>query len=257
MLIGMESKIISLKKINFSYKNEKVLKNISFDVVRGDYLGLIGPNGSGKTTLLKIMLGLLPPESGTISLFGEDLSKFRDWKKIGYIGQKATNFDTSFPLSVKEVVSLGLYASKKFPKLFNGSDAERIKKALQRTGMDDFSAKKISELSGGQQQRVFISRALVTDPELLVLDEPTTGVDKETQDNFYALLADLNSNDNITIVIVSHDISYITKHVNKVACLNQTLLFHGSHREFCSSGVIDKVLGHEKHIVCHDNHIMG
>ncbi len=250
----MDNKILSLKKINFSYSKEKILKDISFDVLKGDYLGIIGPNGSGKTTLLKIILGLLNPESGNIKLFGKDISKFREWSKIGYISQKATSFDNNFPLTVKETVSLGLVSSKKFPKFFRKEDEEKIRFALRKTGMEEYYHKKITELSGGQQQRVFISRALVTNPELLVLDEPTTGVDKNSQENFYTLLGELNLKDKFTIIIVSHDISYITRYVTKVACLNQTLLFHGTHSDFCSSGMIDKVLGHEKHIVCHDNH---
>jgi len=246
--------VIEFKEVNYSYKGKVALEKVSFNLKKGDYLGIIGPNGSGKTTLIKILVGLLTPELGSVKLFGKNIKDFNEWQKVGYVAQKAASFDNNYPSSVEEVVSLGLLSEKKFPRFYNKADKEKVLESLKKVGMLEFKNRKIGELSGGQQQRVLIARALVHDPELLVLDEPTVGVDKKTEQNFYKLLRDLNKKENITIIIVSHDISYITKHVNKVACVNRRLLFHGTHEEFCSAGILDEVLGKDKHIVCHDDH---
>ncbi|MBN2368587.1 ABC transporter ATP-binding protein [Candidatus Woesearchaeota archaeon] len=250
----MKKEILNLEKVNFFYNSKQVLENINFRVFKGDFLGIIGPNGAGKTVLMKNIAGLLKPASGKIYLFGTPIEKFKEWHKIGYVPQKATNFDQTFPSSVEEIVSMGLLSKKRFPKIISGKDREIISEYLKKVDMLSLRKAKIGELSGGQQQRVFIARALVSGPELLILDEPAVGIDKKSQNNFYGLLRDLNKKDGMTIIIITHDISFITKHVNKVACLNQRLLFHGTHEEFCSANMIDNVLGLDKHIVCHDNH---
>ena len=224
--------VIELKGVCFGFGRTEVLSGITFSVDKGDFLGLIGPNGSGKTTLLKLILGLYPLKCGSIRLFGADRSTFHDWSRIGYVPQKATNIDSIFPATVKEVVAMGLLSKKKFPKAINRGDEEMIMKALKTVGMDGLSDKRIGELSGGQQQRVFIARALISEPDILFLDEPTTGVDQKMQDSFYQLLGELNAR-GITIVLVSHDIGKITRYVTKIASLNQVLEFYGNHKDFC------------------------
>ena len=228
-----KEKAIQLKNVCFSFGNAKVLKDITFSADKGDFLGLIGPNGSGKTTLLKLILGLYPLKCGSIKLFGTEITSFRDWSRIGYIPQKATNIDTIFPATVKEVVAMGLLSRKKFPKTINRKDDKEINAALKTVGMDELRNKRIGELSGGQQQRIFIARALISKPDILFLDEPTTGVDQNTQESFYRLLGELNQK-GITIILISHDIGKITKYVNKIASLNTALEFYGSHSEFCA-----------------------
>ena len=218
-------KIIQIKNLDFNYGETKVLENINLEIQKGDFLGLIGPNGSGKTTLLRLILGLNKTKKGTIKIFENDAQKFKEHKKIGYVPQKATNIDQNFPATVKEVVATG--TTKK-------TQQKTINKALKTVNMHKYAERKIGNLSGGQQQRVFIARALINNPELLILDEPTTGIDKENKDSFYDLLAQLNKK-GITIILVTHDTGTITKHVNKVACLNQTLYFHGTHEEFCAN----------------------
>lgn len=239
--------ILELEKISFSYANSDVLKDISFSVKNGDFVGLIGPNGSGKTTLLKLILGILTPRKGSVYLFERDLKKFNEWGKIGYVPQKATNIEKNFPATVHEIVSMGLLAIKKFPKIITKQDNAKIKKALSVVKMEQFSQKRITELSGGQQQRVLIAKALVTKPEILILDEPTTGVDQENQKSFYDLLGKLNK-EGMTIILVSHDIGRITQYVTKIASINQTLNFYGSHKEFCLKDPAHK---HE-HSLCLD-----
>ena len=234
MIMSMKKDpVIELKGVCFGFGGAPVLSDITFSVEKGDFLGLIGPNGSGKTTLLKLILGLYPLKSGSIKLFGIDITSFREWSRIGYVPQKATsNTDLIFPATVKEVVSMGLLSGKKFPKLVSQKDDKLIIAALKTVGMEDLHDRRIGELSGGQQQRVFIARALISDPDILFLDEPTTGIDQATQESFYKLLGELNRR-GITIVLVSHDIGKITKYVTKVASLNRVLEFYGNHKEFC------------------------
>ena len=224
--------ILELKKVNYSFGSTKVLSDISFSVMKGDFLGLVGQNGSGKTTLLKLLLNLYKCKKGAISLFGEKKEIFDDWYKIGYIPQKATNFSQDFPATVFEIVATGLLSKKSFPKRFSVEDKTAVLAVLTKVNMQEFIKRRIGELSGGQQQRVFIARALITNPELLILDEPTTGVDQQTQNSFYDLLGQLHKS-GVTIILVSHDIDRITHYVTKIARLNQHLDFYGTHDEFC------------------------
>jgi len=243
--------LISVENVSFGYGETVVLQEVSFDIASADFLALTGPNGSGKTTLLRIILGLLKPSQGRIFLLGEEIERFRHWNRIGYVPQKATNVDPLFPATVREIVAMGLLSQKSFPRFLKRGDEAGIDRALKRVGMEGLKNRRIGELSGGQQQRVFIARAIVNTPDVLFLDEPTAGVDAETQTRFYEMLSELNRRERLTIVLITHDFSVITKHVNKVACLNQRLFFHGTHEEFCSSPVVQELLQGEHHLVCH------
>ncbi len=231
-IVDHTKNIIEVKNIFFSYNKEEVIRDISFDVHQGDYLGMIGPNGAGKTTLLKIMLGLLVAGSGSVKLFGQDIKNFKDWQKIGYVPQKATSFDINFPATVKEVVLMGRYARA---GLFHGmtkKDLNLVQKSLEQVDMWEYRDRLIGDLSGGQQQRVFIARALVSEPEIIFLDEPTSGVDEKTQNEFFSLLRKLNQEFSLTLVLVSHDIEKITKEVMHIACIDKTLVCHMSPEEY-------------------------
>lgn len=230
--------VIDVKHLFFNYGSTEVLSNISFSIQKGDFVGLIGPNGSGKTTLIKLLLGLYTPTKGSIHILGKPITTFSNWGKVGYVPQKATNFSQSFPATVQEIVLTGCLANKTFPKKYSAKDKEDAKKYLKKVGMETFSTRRIGELSGGQQQRVLIARALITQPELLILDEPTTGIDQETQTTFYDLLGKLNK-EGISILLISHDLSRITKYVTKVASLNKELQFYGTHEEFCAHPDMD------------------
>lgn len=251
MTMNEPQEIIRVEDISFYYDSIPALENVNLTVYRGDFLALIGPNGSGKTTLLKIMVGLLKPASGRVLIFGKEIEKFRDWHKIGYIQQKATNFDTSFPISVEEVIASSLNSSPVSRKKFKTSQKSKIIEVLSTVGLDQLIHRPINSLSGGQQQRVLIARSLITEPEILLLDEPTSGVDLKAQEDFYDLLGNLNKQYNLTIVLVTHDFGIVNKHVNKVACLNQKLIYHGRHEEFCSSAAVQEFLRGGHHLVSH------
>jgi zinc transport system ATP-binding protein len=224
--------IIRAENVSYKLGSTLVLENISLQINKGDFVGLIGPNGSGKTTLLSLILGLYPLQTGSILLFKKRISEFDEWNRIGYVPQKATNIKDNFPATVQEIVQMGLLSSKGFPKRFSNEDHEKVIGALRTVGMENYDKRRIGNLSGGQQQRVLIARALVSNPEVIILDEPTTGVDQATQKKFYDLLGELNNN-GITIMLVSHDISRITNYVTKVASLNRKMVFYGTHDEFC------------------------
>lgn len=247
-----KEELISVRGVSFGYDGNPVLAGIDFSIFGGDFLAILGPNGSGKTTLLKLILGLLKPWKGEIFIMGKPLSQFSEWTKIGYVPQKATHFDPSFPASVKEAVAMGLFSHKHFSRPSKKED-QAILQALVQVGMEEFKSHRIGSLSGGQQQRVFIARALVNHPCILFLDEPTTGVDAETQGRFYEMLDGLNRQEGITIVLVTHDIGIVDRHVNQVACVNQRLFYHGSHTEFCKSEAFREMLAGGHHLVSHQH----
>jgi zinc transport system ATP-binding protein len=246
--------IIEIKHLYYRYDRENVLEDVNLSVNQGSFLGIVGPNGSGKSTLLKLILGLIKPQRGEIKLFGKDIKQFRERQKIGFVSQKANSFNSGFPATVYEVVASGLTKKIGLLRFYNKKDAEKIEKAVASVGMEKFLHRNIGELSGGQQQRVFIARALVSDPELIILDEPTVGVDAENVQSFYEMLEQLNK-DGITLLMVTHDIGAITDKVTNVACLNKVLFFHGTSTEFEDKkhlGISD-IYGHDVHLLTHDH----
>jgi zinc transport system ATP-binding protein len=242
--------LIRVDGVTFYYGSFPVLDDVSFAIGEGDFLALLGPNGSGKTTLVKIILGLLKPARGKVSLMGKPAEEFQDWSKVGYVPQKATHIDPLFPASVKEVVSMALFSNKKMSFAGGKGETAAIDSALKRVGMDAFMTRPIGSLSGGQQQRVVIARAIVNAPSILFLDEPTTGIDAATQGLFYEMLHHLNADRKMTIVLVTHDIGIVNRHISRVACLNQRLVYHGSHEDFCRSDAFKAMLA-AGHLVSH------
>jgi zinc transport system ATP-binding protein len=233
-----QQRVVELENVSYFYGSTLVLDGITFSVNRGDLLGMIGPNGAGKTTLFRCMLGLATGYSGTIRIFGQDIkgngSAFR---RIGYIPQRK-NIDQNFPATVEEIVSLGLVIKNNDGNNNNNNDRkrrnekERIASALETVGLSAVRDRRIGELSGGQQQRVLIAKAIVNEPELLILDEPATGIDMETQNRFYALLKKLNQEEKITIIWSSHDLDAVSRLASSVACINRSMFFHGQTHEF-------------------------
>ncbi|RDW18674.1 zinc ABC transporter ATP-binding protein [Oceanobacillus arenosus] len=251
----MKEPIISMENISYGYDRKTVLDHISFEIPRGSFMGLIGPNGGGKTTLIKLILGLLKPDKGSIKLFGEPIDKFKDRNKIGFVSQKANAFNRGFPATVFEVVSTGLTAKVGYFKFFNHKDKAKILQAIEQVDMLDYAYRNIGDLSGGQQQRIFIARSLVNDPELLILDEPTVGIDAENVKRFYDLLHQLHDKRNITLLLVTHDTGTMTEHATDIVCLNKTLHFHGKSEEFNSLSEHDlsNIYGHALNIVTHNH----
>ncbi len=223
----MEQPVLQVNNLHYQYEKGLVLENINFHLQAGDFLGIVGENGSGKSTLLKLILQLLPLQTGEIHLFDQKLSHFSDWQKVGFVSQKANSFNSGFPATVEEVVCCGL-VKKKF-KLFSGKERkEKCAEALRLVDMAAFAEKNIGELSGGQQQRVFIARALINQPTILFLDEPTVGVDEARVHDFYELLKKLNVEKQITIVLVTHDMELISAYANRMLVLARTVNFFGS-----------------------------
>lgn len=246
--------IIEVNNVSFSYDGKKdVLENITLAVHQGDYIGLVGPNGSGKTTLLKIMLKLLRPKQGTVKLFDQNIRDFKDWHKVAYVPQKTANFEANFPATVYEVVLMGRAANKKIFHRTTATDKQSVKDALLKVNLWEYKDRLIGDLSGGQEQRVFIARALINQPEIIFLDEPTTGVDKKTQDDFYALLKKLNRELNITLVLVSHDIKRLTEEVMHIACVDRTLTCHVSPEEYLSESESLNIRGNNIKLITHNH----
>ncbi|MFX3623810.1 MAG: metal ABC transporter ATP-binding protein [Ectobacillus sp.] len=247
--------VVEIHHLSFRYEAQNVLEDIHLTIPKGAFLGLVGPNGSGKSTLLKCLLGILKPKEGTIRLFGTDIRKFKDWNKIGYVSQKANSFNSGFPATVFEVVAMGLVSKLGMFRFLKKADKERVYKAIADVGMSEFIHRNIGELSGGQQQRVFIARALVSEPELLILDEPTVGVDAAHVQSFYHMLEVLNKKLGITLLLVTHDIGAISDKVTHVACLNKYLHFHGETAIFNELKESDLSLfyGHHVHVLDHNH----
>ena len=218
------SGVILFKNVSFSYDGvQEALKNVNFRVEKNDVVGIIGPNGGGKTTLLKLLLGILEPGAGEISLFGLKPEEGR--KYVGYVPQ-VVPFERSFPVRVLSVVLMGAVKSSSFFTSYSKKDEDKALEALKIVEMSDFRNKAIGELSEGQKQRVFIARALVSDPRLLILDEPTSSVDAVIEKTVFELLSKLK--DRMAIVIVTHDIGVVSKYVEKIACLNVELFYHNT-----------------------------
>lgn len=221
--------VISMEDVSFSFQQQTVISNLSFAVKERDFIGLIGTNGAGKTTLLKMIVGLLKPTYGTIRLFGENIDRFKQWERIGYVPQK-NSFNPLFPATVREVVLSGLFGRSKIFKKLTKSDYIKCEDALHAMGIEDLSGKRIGQLSGGQQQRVFLARALINNPSLLILDEPTVGIDTETQESFFHMIKHMHQHHNITFLMVSHDLDMIRSYLGqKPAAENGKLKFHIKH----------------------------
>lgn len=247
--------VIEINQLSYRYEKENVLEDINLSIEQGAFLGIVGPNGSGKSTLLKLMLGLLKIQKGEIRLFGEDINRFKDWHKIGFVSQKANSFNTGFPATVYEVVASGLTKKLGLFKFMNKNDQKKVMQAIESVGLLPFQKRNIGELSGGQQQRVFIARALVSDPKLMILDEPTVGVDAQNVQSFYEMLDVLNKDLGITLLLVTHDIGAISDKVTHVACLNRHLHFHGETEEFeqLKMDEMSAFYGHDINILTHNH----
>ncbi len=209
----MNNEIISVDSLCFDYPGTAVLKDVSFKLYKGDFLGIVGANGAGKSTLIKLILGLLSPDSGNVRLFGTDYAKARS--RIGYVSQKAASFNTQFPATVGEVVQANLFPNKGIFVPFSKKDSIDVDTALEQVGMSEYKNKLIGSLSGGQQQRVFIAAALVHKPELLLMDEPTVGIDAASTKEIMSIIKELNRN-GITIIMTNHDTPALLNAANKL-----------------------------------------
>jgi zinc transport system ATP-binding protein len=215
--------LVEINHMYAGYNGETVLEDINLTIVQDDFIGLIGPNGGGKTTLLKVILGLVEPTTGTVQVMGGPPHKGRS--RIGYVPQLA-EFDVEFPISVRDVVRMGRLSNRRLFKPYSAEDDVIVSERLAWVDMLEYQDRALRELSGGQRQRVYIARALATDPDLLVLDEPTISVDIEASAHIYDLLYKINQ-EGVTIFLVTHDLNAISSYVKTIGCLNRKLHYHG------------------------------
>jgi ABC-type Mn2+/Zn2+ transport system ATPase subunit len=243
--------IVELNDVWVRYDGKLVLKSIFFKCHSGEIFGIVGPNGGGKTTLLNVILGLLPPEKGSVKLFGRQPDK-HSRLEVGYLPQ-VSHADRSFPVTVMDVVMMGLYNRLGFFRRPSRKHKQVAMDLLAQFHMADHAKRPFGILSGGQQQRVNIARALASRPKLLVLDEPSTGVDSVAQEDFYELLAKLRDDQGISVIMVSHDIGVITLHADRVACLNIQLHYHGDPDSCFTPNVLQNTFGKDLKVIVHDS----
>ncbi len=213
--------IIAITDVWFSYHTQTVLREVNLSIHAGDFLAVIGPNGGGKTTLIKLMLGLLKPERGQVSVFGRPPREVSP--RVGYVPQEI-GFKRGFPITIEDVVAMGNLGQTRRRIGYPRPMRIQVEEALHKVEMWEYRHRRIDELSGGQRQRVFIARALVSSPEVLFLDEPTASIDMAGQTDFYSLLKGLNQD--VTIVVVSHDFMALSSYVKSVACVNERVFYH-------------------------------
>jgi zinc transport system ATP-binding protein len=241
----MESKpILKLEHVFAGYEEKKVLHDISLTVYDKDFLGIIGPNGGGKTTLIKLMLGLLSPERGSVKFFreGQEVKNLR----TGYLPQYNT-FDRKFPISVQDVILSGLHSNHTVLHRFGKSDNQLSSQIMEMLDLGDYAKQSVGELSGGQRQRVLIGRALICHPELLILDEPNTYIDKFNQEKLYELLARINKS--CAVVLVSHDIGTVLRNVRNIACVNNHVHYHPANE--VNEKILEESFGCPFQLVAH------
>lgn len=245
--------VISIENLTFRYGSQTILENISLEVGRGEFVGLIGPNGGGKTTLLKLLIGLEKPQSGTISIFGERTDLSNEWRlRVGVVPQFQAEIPR-FPVLARDVVEMGLFVRGR-TALSKQEREARVAESFEMVGASSSANKPMWELSGGQRQRIFIARALAGKPELLLLDEPTVGVDSHGQDLLYTWIRSWRKEHDLTVMLISHDVGVIAPICDKLACLNIQLHFHDKPDKFTGE-TVEKVYGCPAELVFHSRAI--
>jgi zinc transport system ATP-binding protein len=249
---------IDIRALNFSYGSVPTLTGIDLQVEAGEFLGIVGPNAGGKSTLLKLILGLLQPQSGSISVLGRPPSVAS--RRLGYVPQYPS-FPRDFPISVEQVVQLGRlgldrnggqHDDKRYalwPGRVSGADRETVRRSLAEVEAGDIAKRQIGSLSGGQLQRVLLARALVGEPRILILDEPTANIDQRMESEIFDLLKALNAR--MTILVVSHDVAFISRYVSRVACINRTLVCHNT--DAIDGNVIRELYGEHVRMIAHSH----
>ena len=243
--------VLEVSNLQVDRGNSVVIEDADFTINQGDYVGIVGPNGGGKTTLLLSILNSIPKAKGNIRLFGQNIESFSHWDKVAFVPQHAVNFDSHFPLSVRELVSLGRVNRNNLGRALKHSDWEAVDEAIEFMGISDISDKRIGQLSGGQKQRVFVAKALVRHPEIILLDEPIVGVDAKTQEKFYKKLSDLNIERGITILLVTHDLTAVFCRMSKVMCINRFVNVTEITGDVEPEEVLRKAYGDHFHFVFH------
>jgi len=245
--------IIEVENLTVARKGRTIIEDATFSIEPGTYMGVVGPNGGGKTTLMQALLGILPVESGSIKIMGQPLDEFNDWSKLAFVSQHSINFDEKFPLTVRELVGLGRINRSNLGRPLKKEDWEQVDEALSFMGISKLSNRRIGQLSGGQKQRVFVAKAIVRNPEILILDEPASGIDPEAQERFYMILANLNAKQGTTILIVSHDLAAVFCRMNHVMCINRNVYTSPITEDTDPNIVLQKAYGPHFNFVFHEH----
>ena len=249
-----DTAVFEVQDLLYTINGTDIIKDISLVVKKGEYSAVIGPNGGGKTTLIRLLLGLEKKTKGSIKLFGQKQKAFKAWDKIGYVPQRVSQIDQFFPATVEEVVKMGRTAKRGLFTRESQEDRDAVESAMTKMDVLNLRQKLVGELSGGQRQRVMIARALASKPEVLILDEPNTGVDMVSQNRFYGLLRELNQNDGMTILFITHDVGVIVDDIQSMLCINQTLLACNNPHEVLSCSEMSKLYGIDAHLIHHHHH---
>jgi zinc transport system ATP-binding protein len=252
MMDNAADPVIALEEVFVALGGRIVLEDITFQVFPGEFLAVLGPNGSGKTTLLRTILGQVPIVSGNIRVFGKSPDLLStDRTRIAYVPQIEA-VDRNFPIHVGELVLMGRYARLGLLKRPAKADRDVAHEAMSRVGIEHLADRAFSELSGGERQRAFLARALAGEPEVLLLDEPTAGVDLAATEDFYRELHQLQGDLGLTLVMVSHDVGVVSKHVHQIACLNRVLVAHGRPEEALTPDALRCMYGKHAMLTGHD-----
>lgn len=252
MQVTTNTPAVEAEHVTFRFNGNVVLEDVTFSLRRGSFTALVGPNGGGKTTLLSLLIGLKFPASGTVKLLGVSPERARSEGRIGYVPQRIAQTALEFPATVEEVVRDGTTpASHRLCDCNVHSGAAAAAAAMEAVGITHLRKRTLAMLSGGERQKVFIARAVAASPDILLLDEPTTGVDTPSQADFYAMLKRLNKERGVTIVLVSHDIDAVSRSVDSVLCLNRTIASHCCASNVQSQPVIDALYGQHATALCH------
>lgn len=254
MPIKFKVPIFDVKNLDFRVRGLNILTSISLEIFNGEYVAIIGPNGGGKTTLIRLLLGLQTPTKGSIKLYGKKIKNFKEWYKIGYVPQRASLVDENFPATVEDIVKMGRVSKRTFLRAMSKEDKNAVQDAMVKMDILNLKNKMVGTLSGGQRQRVMIARALASNPEILILDEPNTGVDMVSQKNFYALLAKLNKEEKITIVFITHDIGVIADDIGRLFTINQKATICNNPKETLSCEDMSELYGIEAHLIHNHKH---
>ena len=218
---------LRLDNLGFAYGNDWLFKNVNIQIDAGEFVGIIGPNGAGKSTLLRLLADIYKPTQGQVYLFDCPLAKFTDWQAVGYVPQNPARQQKAFPITVREVVSLGILAGRGIFSGLTSADKQVIAEIMQEFNLTELAERKLGDLSGGQQQKVFLAKAMVNKPKLLLLDEPATGIDTKTKIELYEYLHDLNRRAGCTIVMISHDLELTAKMAGRALCIDRGVCFFG------------------------------
>ncbi|MEY3471175.1 MAG: hypothetical protein RLZZ223_525 [Candidatus Parcubacteria bacterium] len=248
----MKNPIISTSQLSVEFNSIPVLKDINLDIYQDDFIGIVGPNGAGKSTLIKTILNL-NHYKGKIKLWGESLSRFKHWNYIGYVPQSLDQYSHQFPATVEEIVALGLVSSLKWPRIMDQNSISKVKYILEELEILHLANTSIHDLSGGQRQRVWLAKALVSEPKILILDEPTNALDPEIRQIFYKQITGLHQK-GVAIILITHDTNDIGNYAQKLLLLDTKVIFWGGLDEVCNSEAMSKYFGSEaKHIICHQH----